>query len=248
MGGGDGQDESAACSLFPVSLGLAYEQWLKGLAGHAGRRSSSAWHRRRPWGTHGLFCGRALPGPPDKRGARHFRLSIALVRLLSLFSPPSTGFLLGSHLDPVVITNCRAVRSADHDACGLGQAQARLGSALPALPPLLGGCPQSREKGGAGLGPSPPVKFGEGKRAARVHQLTGQGERKRKANSVRTRTPRKAQPLSSQFRARAFLYRLARNQIHQLDTDTPPPHHTRCQAIPQAHSRPATTERTTDKQ
>ena len=97
-GGGDGQDESAACSLFPVSLGLAYEQWLKGLAGHAGRRSSSARHRRRPWGTHGLFCGRALPGPPYKRGPWHFRLSIALVRLLSLFSPPSTGFLLvGGH-------------------------------------------------------------------------------------------------------------------------------------------------------
>ena len=98
MGGGDGQDESRASSLFPVSLGLAYEQWLKGLAGHAGRRSSNARHRRRPWGTHGFFWGRALSGPPYKGGPWHFRLSIALVRLLSLFSPPSTGFILvGGH-------------------------------------------------------------------------------------------------------------------------------------------------------
>ena len=48
----------------------------------------------RPGWVRLLFCGRALSGSPYKRGPWHFRLSTALVRLLSLFSPPSTGFLL----------------------------------------------------------------------------------------------------------------------------------------------------------
>ena len=146
MGGGDGQDESAACSLFPVSLGLAYEQWLKGLAGHAGRRSSSARHRRRTWGTHGLFWGRALSGPPYKRGPWHFRLSIALVRLLSLFSPPSTGFLLvGGHTS---LCNPPSHRPRS----GRGVAGESLKTGLVAPPPYRARTPGE----GCGDRPRPP--------------------------------------------------------------------------------------------